>query len=279
MTTINPLDEQVTDEGWQSYFDGRFGHDLVSKSSAYSGFFKLTSSERQKVIADFAGLIDTDLAELSQAFGSESGREEFAGQSVENSLGVMALPLGVACYFLINKVNFFIPMCVEEASVIAAASHGAKLARAGGGFTTKAMPPVTTGQIQLHWPNWHHRLITEIDVTLKQHQDELLARANVLTENLRARGGGIRQITWRFIPEIQSCIIHVDVVTVDAMGANIVNRLCEGLMAYLRQIFARQSDPMNKMTEGLQILTNLALGRLVEARCRIPVTAFGSGEI
>ena len=61
----------------------------------------------------------------------------------------MGVPLGIATNFKINGKDIIIPMAVEESSVLAAASHGAKFARKGGGFTTSSTLPIGTGQIQV----------------------------------------------------------------------------------------------------------------------------------
>ena len=68
---------------------------------------------------------------------------------IENGIGAFSLPLGVATNVRVNGRDVLVPMAVEETSVVAAASHGAKLARAGGGFTAVSTDPVMTGQIQL----------------------------------------------------------------------------------------------------------------------------------
>ena len=68
---------------------------------------------------------------------------------IENVIGTFELPLGVATNFLINGKDYVIPMAVEEPSVVAAASHMAKLARPYGGFSATASAPIMRAQIQL----------------------------------------------------------------------------------------------------------------------------------
>ena len=97
----------------------------------------------------------------------------------------MALPLGIATNFRINGRDLLIPMAVEESSVVAAASHGAKLARTKGGFRTSSTAPVGTGQIQIY-P--HKKL--DFDAILENHKQEFIDLANEGHERLIARGGG-----------------------------------------------------------------------------------------
>jgi hydroxymethylglutaryl-CoA reductase len=68
---------------------------------------------------------------------------------VENCIGVAALPLGVAPNFVVNGQHFVVPMCVEEPSVIAAASGIAKLLSSNGGFTAQSTPNIMTGEVQV----------------------------------------------------------------------------------------------------------------------------------
>ena len=48
-----------------------------------------------------------------------------------------AMPLAVATNFKINGADYLIPMCIEESSVVAAASNGARLLRAGRGIVSR----------------------------------------------------------------------------------------------------------------------------------------------
>ena len=68
---------------------------------------------------------------------------------IENVVGTYALPLGVALNFRIDGTDYLVPMAIEEPSVVAAASNAARMARAGGGFTTSVSAPVMIGQVQI----------------------------------------------------------------------------------------------------------------------------------
>ena len=45
---------------------------------------------------------------------------------IENCIGKLSIPLGIAFNFLINEKFYIVPMAIEESSVIAAASSAAK---------------------------------------------------------------------------------------------------------------------------------------------------------
>lgn len=56
------------------------------------------------------------------------------------------MPMGLGLNFLINGKFYTVPMAIEEPSVIAAASAGAKLvAEAGDGFKSFSTRPVMMG--------------------------------------------------------------------------------------------------------------------------------------
>ena len=72
-----------------------------------------------------------------------------AQRMIENVVGVLPVPLGIAVNFLVNGKDYLIPMAIEEPSVVAAASHAAKLARETGGFQSSSTEPWMIGQVQL----------------------------------------------------------------------------------------------------------------------------------
>lgn len=230
-----------------------------TQSSRLPGFYSLPVSERAKITKRFSQLDESEGASLNH-FGVLS--KELVDTFIENAVGTFSLPLGIATNFRINGKDILIPMAVEESSVIAAASHGAKLARFGGGFQAGSMDPIMTGQIQLYLP--YH---SDIDHILNEKKTSLLDYANRGQNRLLQRGGGAKDLTWRYIPEISSLIIHLHVNTVDAMGANIINTMCEKLAVLMPEFF-------DNCEIGLRILTNLSDRRIAWAECLIPSEAF-----
>lgn len=231
-------------------------------SSRLPGFYELPITERLRACQSVAKLADVDAAALAN-FGALTG--ELIDVFVENGIGAYALPLGIATNFKINGRDVLVPMAVEETSVIAAASHGAKLARAGGGFTAVSTKPVMTGQIQL--------LLTgeaNFDAVLNTFKHDLIHYANQGHERLVNRGGGAVDLTWRVIPEIKSLVIHLHVDTQEAMGANIVNTMCEKVSALMPSLLPCDI--------GLRILTNLTDRRTTRVTCKVPHAALNTRE-
>lgn len=233
-------------------------------------FYELTIPERLAETAALSGLTPDEIASLSGAAGLTP---EQADQMVENAIGTFALPLGLAQNFIINGREVLIPMAIEEPSVIAGASFMAKLAKAGGGFTAEADPPLMIGQMQiLDCPDRD-----QAREALFAHREEILAEAAAVDPTLVSLGGGPKDLEVREIKESPIgafLVLHIIVDVRDAMGANAVNSALEKL-----------TPLVEKITGGrvlLRILSNLADHRLARATVRIPVSALAfegfSGE-
>src|SRR5207244_4279611 len=103
---------------------------VTRQSSNIQSFYKLSAEERLRQVQQFAGLTDDELNAL-RVGGLSFDRAE---RMVENVVGVFPIPLGIATNFLINNKDYLVPMAIEEPSVVAAASHAAKMARQTGGY-------------------------------------------------------------------------------------------------------------------------------------------------
>ncbi|MCB9229378.1 MAG: hydroxymethylglutaryl-CoA reductase, degradative [Deltaproteobacteria bacterium] len=230
-------------------------------SSRLPGFFSLPARERMSVTARFADLNDQEATAL-HSYGALS--QELTDIFIENSIGTFSLPLGIATNFKVNGRDVLVPMAVEESSVLAAASHGAKLARIGGGFLASSTEPIMTGQIQIYPES-----MQDFEEPLQSNTEKILEYANRGQERLLKRGGGAKDLDWYTIPEIGSVVINLHIHTCDAMGANIVNTMVEKVSHYIERLL-----PVREM--GLRILSNLTAKRRAKAECIIPPRAFSS---
>lgn len=244
------------------HFQNRFQGQRGRLSSRLPGFYELPIGQRREIIQGFT----QSPAEAGLEFGDFSSLSaELVNVFIENGVGTFSLPLGIATNFLINGEDLLIPMAVEETSVLAAASHGAKLVRAGGGFRTSSTPPTGTGQIQLYpKPGF------DFETVLRAEREELIAYANEGQDRLLNRGGGATSLTWRFIDAIGSLVLYLDVDTRDAMGANMINTMCEKLGKRIQELIPCEM--------GLRILTNLCDKRLARAHCRVPRESLSNRE-
>src|SRR5262249_5669596 len=201
-------------------------------SSRIPGFYELSVDDRRRKLADSAGLTAEDMEVLA---APDALPFEIADTMVENAVGTFALPFGVALNFRVNRRDHVIPMVVEEPSVIAAASSAALVARAGGGFVAEADPGAMIGQIQLVRVADPGAAVERIGAA----RARILAAAEELTPGLCRRGAGPRDVEVRLVRAGDGetmVVVHVLVDTGDAMGANAVNSLVEGLSAMIEEI-------------------------------------------
>ena len=235
------------------------------KSSELSGFYKLRADERLKLVADFAGLSDEEVTilSISGALG------ELADRMIENVVGTMPLPVGIATNFRIKGRDYLIPMAIEEPSVVAAASNAAKMARASGGFQTSSTEPIMIGQIQI--TDVPDPISAKSPLLAAKH--EILERANKQDSVLVKLGGGARDLDVRIINTASGTqvILHLLVNVKDAMGANAVNTMVEAVAPYIEQLTGGRVY--------LRIISNLAVHRLATAQAVFRKDVIGGAEV
>lgn len=223
--------------------------------SDFSGFYKLSIEEKLRLLKEKCGLTDEETSILRKEGSLGLG---VATNMIENVIGTHGLPLGMATNFILNGKEYVIPFAIEEASVVAAASYGAKLAKeSNGGFTTDSDPPIMIGQIQIVGvPS-----IKEAQKKISKKKAELIAYANTIDPMVMVKfGGGLRDIETREIdtPNGKMLVIHLLVDCRDAMGANAVNTLAETL--------APQFAELSEGKVRLKIISNLAIHRKARAK-------------
>ncbi|MDP1822796.1 MAG: hydroxymethylglutaryl-CoA reductase, degradative [Archangium sp.] len=242
-------------------------------TSKLAGFRKLGPAERLGTVSRMLGLSPAEGQALDGSIGLSL---EVANQMIENAVGVFHLPLGLGLNLRVNGKEYLVPMAVEEPSVVAAVSFAAKVAREAGGFTADADESLMIGQVQVVGYGDAARAAG----ALLAHREQLLALANSFHPNLVQRGGGARDLEVRTLPAPEGpqgepiLVLHLIVDTREAMGANLINTMAEGV-----------APLVEALTGGrvcLRILSNLADRRLARASCRVPLAAladFGlSGE-
>ena len=194
---------------------------------------------------------------------------DVADGMIENVVGTYALPFSVAVNFVIDGHDTLVPMVIEEPSVVAAASNAARMARPAG-FTTSVSAPIMIGQIQI-------TNVADLPAgvaRVRAASEELLAEARRLVPRLMERGGGPRAVEVRPLasegPDGAVLVVHLLVDCRDAMGANLVNTLCEALADRVASLAGGRA--------GLRILSNLTDGRTVTVRCSIDDAMLAEGD-
>ena len=238
----------------------------MERTSRISGFYKLSPRERMKYVKEFADLTNEEAA-LLQSTGSLS--LDLADRMIENVIGAIPIPLGIAVNFLINGRDYLIPMAIEEPSVVAAASYAAKMARSRGGFFASSTEPVMIGQIQTIGVKDPHRAM----MAILQHREEIIEKANEQDPLLVSVGGGAKDLSARVIQTITGpmVITHLYVDCRDAMGANAVNTMAEAVAPLIQRITGGRVY--------LRIISNLATERLARAWVVVDKKEVGGEEI
>ena len=219
--------------------------------SRLSGFYKLSVEDRRNKVAQLSGLSPEQIDALA-SHGELS--EAAADRMIENVIGTMSLPVGVATNFVIDGKPYLIPFCVEESSIVAAASNMAKRCLVNGGFRTNNDDPVMIAQIQvLDLPD-----VEEAAEAVLTAKYELMAMCNSLPSTMIKLGGGCKDIITRSIDSMSGrmLIVHLLVDTRDAMGANAVNTMAELVSGKIEEITGGRVH--------LRILSNLATHRLAK---------------
>jgi hydroxymethylglutaryl-CoA reductase len=212
-------------------------------------------------------MFELSAAELSTLRGERGLDPDTADRMIENAIGVFALPIGLGLNLTINGRDYVVPMVVEEPSVVAAISFAGKIVREAGGFTATDDPSLMIGQVQVV-EYGDAKAATERVLAAK---DRLLALANGFLSGMVRRGGGAKDIEVRTLAAPEGAgaepllIVHVVVDTRDAMGANIVNTVAEGVAPLIAELSGGKVC--------LRILSNLADRRVARASCRVPVGA------
>ncbi len=235
-------------------------------SSELSGFYKLSMQERLELLRKLAGLTEEEAATLANTGGLPG---EVANRMIENVVGGITLPLGMATNFLINGKDYVVPMALEEPSVVAAASNAAKIARLKGGFKVTNTGPVMIGQIQtVRVPNPKG---AARKVLAKKKL--LLERANAQDPMLVSLGGGAKYLWARVIKTLRGPMVIVELFVNcgDAMGANAVNTMAEAVAPMVEEITGGKVY--------LRIISNLADRRLVRATAIFEKEALGGPEV
>ncbi|MFQ5782746.1 MAG: hydroxymethylglutaryl-CoA reductase, degradative [Nitrosopumilus sp.] len=234
--------------------------------SSISKFFEKSRKERLSIIEKFANLSDEELDILQNNNGGISFDK--ADKMVENAIGTFSLPLGIATNFKINGKDYLIPMVIEEPSVIAAASKGAKIARIKGGFEVSADESYSIGQIQ----------VLDVDISssiekINNSSNEILQLANSKSNTLSKLGKGAKEVSCKEIdtPSGKMLIVELLIDVGDAMGANVTNTMCEAV-----------SPLIEKITSGrtlLRILSNYSTRRIAKAKAVFEKEAVGGEQV
>lgn len=237
----------------------------MAAKTEYPKFYRLSLEKRLAMLVANSVLSEEEAARFLR--GDSVLRAPMADKLIENVIGVFGLPFAIAPGFVINGDEHLAPLVVEEPSIVAGLSGAAKLMRAAGGLQVDMPESLLIGQLQLVDLEDPDAVIS----SLRDAEGELQRLANLIHPNLLARGGGVEGFEY-FKHQLAdggwTVVVHLLVDTCDAMGANLVNTICERLAPRITNITGARV--------ALRILSNLADRSLVTARVTIPLEQLGT---
>ena len=234
-------------------------------TSRLKGFYSLSHEKRVEKLKNARNLTVDEVRILN---GRQPLTELFDGM-IENNIGTMQVPIGIATNFLIDGKEKLITFAIEESSVVAAASNLAKMTLNHGGFKTSYSGSYMIGQIQ----------VTELQIPyfaaqqILNQKQEILDLANEQDPILVKYGGGAIDIEVRVLNTKvgDMLIVHLIVNTVDAMGANATNTMAEAVAPLIESITTGKIR--------LRILSNFADKRIVRSRAIFDKNMLGGESV
>lgn len=246
-------------------------------SKSISGFSKFSKSEKIEWLkANFLNEYDeSDVLAIFQQ--NDVDLQKVIDGFSENTISNFVLPYGLAPNFLIDGNLYCVPMVIEESSVVAAASAGAKYWQERGGFKTTILGTTKIGQVHFVWNGESSKLISifpEIEKTLR-------FKAAPICENMAKRGGGITKIELLDFTEKEKGLfqLRVHFETCDSMGANFINSVLENFATSLEDYFVDNplfTDAEKDINIIMSILSNYTPGCVVRAEVSCPVKDLGT---
>ena len=244
----------------------------------WSGFRKKNIIERQLQIKKLYDNVDIELLKTG---GLNLLR---ADNLIENCIGVISLPIGLGLNFIINGQKFAIPMSTEEPSVIAAASHAAKIIGANGGFFTNCDSSYMIAQIMYEFDyekiknNEKDKMfyLSQINDIIQRNKKEIINYGNKnICNKMFIRGGGIVDIYVRNLKNNKSNFFTVEIIVncLEAMGANLLNEIAEKMSIYLNNQKYILQKPI------LRVLSNLSVYRKATAEFKIDLSSLTTEKI
>ena len=222
--------------------------------------------EKLDLVGKMTGLSDDEKKVLANTGGLPA---DVADRMIENVIGGLTMPLGVATNFKVNGKDYLVPMALEEPSVVAAASNAAKMARAKGGFTVTNTGPFMIGQVQVV----NISDAEQSRARLLARKADVLKKANDQDPVLVSLGGGAKDLNVKILSSLKGPMVVAELIvnTGDAMGANAVNTMAEAVAPMVEEITGGRVF--------LRIISNLADRRLVRATAVFDKEVIGGEEV
>jgi len=243
-----------------------------------SGFSKMSKEEKIVWLSNqLGGEAQVLVKQMPVFWHHDNDIQKRLDEFSENTLTNFDMPFGIAPNFLINGKTYSVPMVIEESSVVAAASLGAKFWYERGGFTSTIISTKKVGQIHFLWQGQKEKLTSFFE----KSQNDLIAAVKPLTENMNRRGGGILSVQLEdMTAKIENYFqLKLEFNTCDAMGANFINSILEEMALVFKHKLGLD-DSFSASEKDVQIimciLSNYTPECLVECSVQCPVENLGT---
>ncbi len=233
-------------------------------SKIVTGFSKLSKEEKINWLANnYFSDIEDGITTLNQYISSDKKLQQLHDEFIENTISNFYVPYAIAPNFIINGKPYAIPMAIEESSVVAAASLVAKFWSERGGFHAKVISTIKVGQVHFMYEDSFEKL----QLYFNKIKSQLLNATELITKNMRKRGGGIIDIELldKTTGMDNYYQLYVTFETADSMGANFINSCLEAIARTFNN---------NEINIVMSILSNYVPECLVRAEVTCKIEEF-----
>lgn len=224
--------------------------EVVERSSRVHNFSHVSTGEKVETVAEFAHLGEQDRQTLDRLMRRRDSPA-----------------MEIAPNFRVNDKDYMVPMVLEEASVVPAASNGARLARNVSGFSAVYTGSMMEGQIYLERVKDIERAIDLVSAK----KGRLLELANRDSKHVAASDVSFESIECRQGEKTLAISFLFD--THDAAGMNRINGGLENAVPEIEAIIGGDGKVNGS------IITNFSHRRLVMAGVDIRAEDLGGEEV
>jgi hydroxymethylglutaryl-CoA reductase len=237
------------------------------------GFSKLSKEEKiDWLVKEYLDGDESTLETIRKYWHSDPDVQKLHDEFIENTITNFYMPFGIAPNFMINDRMYCVPMAIEESSVVAAAAKAASYWLQRGGFKAEVVSTLKNGQVHFAYYGDYDKLLSFFNrIKPKFYED-----TQEITENMRKRGGGIKDITIinKTFEEPNYYQLNATFETVDAMGANFINSCLEQFAQTLKNELLTApeiEDEFKDIVVIMCILSNYTPECLVRAEVSCPI--------
>ena len=242
------------------------------------GFSKLSRDEKISWVSkNFLDNSDEFENILNKYLNDDKDIQSIHNSLSENAISNFHLPYSISPNFLINHKNYCIPLVTEESSVVAALSNSSKFWYDRGGFRSKVISKIKTGQVHFKYNGNAENLKKFI----KDNEHRLIESTNSISQRMKKRGGGVSKIKLvNKSLELKSYYqLHVEFKTIDSMGANFINSCLEIISKNFKEFLNDSSEfkeSEKKIEIIMSILSNYTPECIVESSAECKVDDLGN---